>query len=418
MVTREPDPQRGPRPSQFIKTLAEVAAKNREPNCFELLKAAICAGSIAKGGPAGMEEQGQARTTGIDYIGIARVDYQIFQIGANIIAQASPANYPTQIVVYDAGLATGYNQSFFGVVDLPYLCQTGNIFIVNAQSSPSYPPSTTTGSVSSPGKAVMVQVPIVWNPHTPGASAYPTGLTPTKLRIGVTDTVPPYSMELRVTTRCRRIINPALPATSIPCPSKHSTPPWGNAQGYPTGPFPTAGTWTQTNTGAGYGTNVSSINPVSYATATGLVDFTAVGSNPDTEIYFDGDPAGNTTLFREPTPLWYSTGIDSGTGNFPSGTYLDSKNTLQTVGGITAGTATGSSTTNPYVTDALNTTTSPAPQYLGFFMGEFPLCWNDPSTANTIDSFNYLFGSSVGNDGSYYSLEYQVGTSWVPLPAE
>jgi hypothetical protein len=412
----------------MIKTLSQVAAKNREPNFFELLKAAICVGSIARGGPNGLEEQGPTPDYTYRLYRDSQVDYQIFQIGANIISQASPANYPTQIVAYNSNAAISANQSFFGVVDLPYLCQTGNLYIVNAQSSPSYPSSTastgppTTGSVSNPGKVVMLQSPIVWNPHTPGASAYLAGLTPTKLRIGVSDTVPPFigtsAGYYQVQAAYQYTIlttgtNTVTTTDNYPAPFKTLYPPWGNtAGGYPTGPFPTAGTWTQSNTGAGYGTNVSSINQVStsstYATATGLVDFSAVGSKPNTEIYFDGDPTGNTTLFREPTPLLYSTGIDSGTGTFPSGTYLDSNNILETVGGFSTA----------YVTDVLNTTTSPAPQYLGFFMGEFPLCWNDSSTPNTIDSFDHEQGYNVSFYGSYYSLEYQVGAGssavWVP----
>ncbi len=96
----------------------------------------------------------------------------------------------------------------------------------------------------------------------------------------------------------------------------------------------------------------------------------------------------------------YSTGTSvSGTG-----TYVDANNILATVGNFTS----------LSVTDALNTTTSPPPQYLGFFVGAFPLCWNDSATPTKIDTFNYLGGSNNNGYGITYSLEYQVGSSWIP----
>jgi len=72
-----------------IRTLAEVAAENREPNFFELLKAGILNGSLGK-------------TTALD-TGVANVapdlnlDLQILKIGANLIDQADADDAPTSI---------------------------------------------------------------------------------------------------------------------------------------------------------------------------------------------------------------------------------------------------------------------------------------------------------------------------------
>ncbi len=296
----------------MIKTLDEVAKQNREPNFFELLKAAICAGSIAKVGMPGMEQS----LSSPDYKYLAyrdsQVDYQIFQMGANIISQASPANYPTQIVAWDTGLTPSGNQSFIGVTDFPYLYETGHLVIENVLPSPNPPPATSLTPIS-PGKVVLLQVPIVWNPHTPGASGYLSGLTPTKFRIGVSD-MPLSAISSAATPALLQgwyQVQPSLSGTTtltgtIPPPFNTIYAPWGNSQTQPSGSFPTAGTWTQSTGGAGYGTTPSNINPVetsttstasTYATNTGLIDFNAVGSNPNTEIYFDGDSTGTLPPF-------------------------------------------------------------------------------------------------------------------------
>src|SRR5207248_4029822 len=79
-----------------IERLDQVAAENREPNFFELLKGAILSGSVGLG-------SGSAKTfvtaegkyydnTGTN--GPTSTDYQIIQIGANIINQWDAGNVP------------------------------------------------------------------------------------------------------------------------------------------------------------------------------------------------------------------------------------------------------------------------------------------------------------------------------------
>ncbi len=95
-----------------IATLEEVANTSREPNFFELLKAAILDGSVAKNG-------GTAVSSNVQYDN--KPDYQIFQIGCNIIDQYRSDDLPTT-VLYDPKTLIS------GVVDLPYLNKLLTLF--------------------------------------------------------------------------------------------------------------------------------------------------------------------------------------------------------------------------------------------------------------------------------------------------
>lgn len=103
-------------PSRIL-TLSEVAALStpREPDFFELLKAAILRGSLGRdaGGRGygdGNFEEGPASDTQSEDIA---TDDQIIRIGAAIIDQYDSDSYPTEISFN--GL------SMFGIEDLPYL---------------------------------------------------------------------------------------------------------------------------------------------------------------------------------------------------------------------------------------------------------------------------------------------------------
>jgi len=149
-----------------IKTLAEVAAENREPNFFELLKAVILSGSLGKSpGEAafnnGTESVGSASSPNpydfhtppaewtlgpaglycqwLDYGNMqvpapAQIpDMQIIRIGANIIDQYDADSYPTAIYFkydgvgsFDPALASGNLllgpvTMAYGTENLPYL---------------------------------------------------------------------------------------------------------------------------------------------------------------------------------------------------------------------------------------------------------------------------------------------------------
>jgi hypothetical protein len=136
-----------------IKTLAQVAAEDpgREPDFFELLKAVITNGSVGLGSGTSTtatfipSEPKYYSTTG----GLS-ADYQIMQIGANIIDCWDKGNFPTFINFNGNELA--------GIENLPYLNKL--VFV------PSFPPQ---GSSTQFIDALLV--PSLWNPHQNGSAA-------------------------------------------------------------------------------------------------------------------------------------------------------------------------------------------------------------------------------------------------------
>ncbi|HAF13043.1 MAG TPA: hypothetical protein DCK99_04945 [Blastocatellia bacterium] len=99
-----------------IKRLDQVAAENREPNFFELLKAVILNGSVGLGSGTGNVRTFVNAETKY-YSNPLSSDYQIMQIGANIIDQWDSDNVPTFINFNDT---TG-NYELAGTENLPYL---------------------------------------------------------------------------------------------------------------------------------------------------------------------------------------------------------------------------------------------------------------------------------------------------------
>lgn len=114
-----------------ILTLPEVAALGgpnaREPDFAELLKAAINAGSLAKGGPNLHNTQGNYQYT-LD----TTVDYQVLQIMANLIDQYDADSYPTVIQI--AGGGSTYTVR--GAEDLPYLYRYHPLSVVARKPAP------------------------------------------------------------------------------------------------------------------------------------------------------------------------------------------------------------------------------------------------------------------------------------------
>ena len=138
----------GTTPQTSIETLWQVANENpgREPNFFELLKAAILNGSVGMGsGPGNTFVAAQLRY--YDNTGTSAPtssDFQIMQIGANIINQWDSGNVPIFFNFYDS---TG-NYELAGIKNLPYLSK-----LVFAP----YWTSTT--------QFDAWLVPSLWNPH-------------------------------------------------------------------------------------------------------------------------------------------------------------------------------------------------------------------------------------------------------------
>lgn len=129
-----------------IKTLDEVAAENREPNFFEILKSVIQVGSL-----------GQSRHP-IDQVQNSiepfanRVDDHIMRIGAAIIDQADADSFPTRIQFNDLdGQTTAFGE-IYGVEDLPYL---------HSMRFVGY------GKPNDPSQHWFMAQPSLWNPHNP-----------------------------------------------------------------------------------------------------------------------------------------------------------------------------------------------------------------------------------------------------------
>ena len=119
-----------------IKTLAQVAQVNppREPDFFELLQAGILNGSLGK--TAGTDLNKDASfpnghsTSGSDTVDYdSRTDFQVIQIGANIIDQYGADPAPTTVTY--GGTPSGNQPSdfydFYGIGNLPYISKINQV---------------------------------------------------------------------------------------------------------------------------------------------------------------------------------------------------------------------------------------------------------------------------------------------------
>ena len=105
-----------------ILRLDEVAAANREPDFFELLKAGMLSGSVGMGsGSANSFVNAETKyyITGTTPTDSLSSDYHIMQIGTNIIDQWDTDNIPTFIDFFDIS----GNYRLAGIENLPYLAK-------------------------------------------------------------------------------------------------------------------------------------------------------------------------------------------------------------------------------------------------------------------------------------------------------
>ena len=123
-------------------------AANREPDFFELLKAGLLSSSVGLGSGTGNARTFvNAETKYYDPTNNLSSDYQIMQIGANIIDQWDSDNIPTFIDFFDT---TG-NYRLAGIENLPYL------------SKLVFKPAWT--KVSGKDQFAAWLLPSLWNPH-------------------------------------------------------------------------------------------------------------------------------------------------------------------------------------------------------------------------------------------------------------
>jgi len=136
-----------------IATLDQVANAGREPDFFELLKAAILDGSLGKstGGDTGVANHAIDTNT----------DLQILQIGANLIDQVDLDDEPTSI------LRAAAEETVFGIENHPYIYMTSQTMF--RRHDKDYQPANT----SNPAPWVTAYQQIqVWNPNR-NAAAHP-----------------------------------------------------------------------------------------------------------------------------------------------------------------------------------------------------------------------------------------------------
>jgi len=152
-----------------IKNLSSVAAAQREPDFFELLKAGILEGSLGKtcSDPQHPANDTQSTHSGCDDV---NCDIQILRIGANIIDQFDSDSIPTAIRFNNtASLAVGgIQEDVYGVESVPYIARIPNLV---------YRPAV--------GQNVGAYFGFVmWDPHQNANLNLLTGLTyPTQFRI-------------------------------------------------------------------------------------------------------------------------------------------------------------------------------------------------------------------------------------------
>jgi hypothetical protein len=156
-----------------ILRLSQVPA-GRDPDFFELLKAALTVGGLGKqfgfNFPSAYSVALPSSRLGGDD---GRIEDQVVQIAANIIDQADPDSYPTRI---------HFNgRTFYGIEDLPRIYR-GHETSYNVGQMPNFGVRDGSGPITWPAFLYVTMVyPELWNPHRPSPS--PAGPTPANFRV-------------------------------------------------------------------------------------------------------------------------------------------------------------------------------------------------------------------------------------------
>lgn len=166
-----------------IATLAEVAAAQREPNFFELLKAGILAGSLGRD-PGAIIQTGAFPANRSFFEGVcgdgfevysASIDRHVAQLAANIIDQADIDGYPTAISIPLFSNPALPEQEpvnlCFGIENLPYLHKVHYVALGYGGLNAAGGPARYAGWLQ----------PELWNPHQ--APAGGAGAKPSQFRV-------------------------------------------------------------------------------------------------------------------------------------------------------------------------------------------------------------------------------------------
>jgi hypothetical protein len=374
-----------------IKKFSQIAG-SREPDFFEILKATINVGSLGKSlitgrginipstaGPGNIENStSQDQPYNYNWKLESSVDRQIIQIGANIISQFQPANYPPRIIFSDGANNRGL-APIVGVENLPYLF---NVFSGILQvENPNLPKTC--------GAGAFMQLPVIWNPHDPDSpTKNPSGTlvpTPTVFRI-VADSATPDEVAQNAAHKNFSVFG--IGAT-VSYNADQTSP--GNSSS-------SDNTWYRDSTGTG-------VYPHPIDQAHSAINFSLVASAP---------AGGSSTIFNEPTML-VRPGLIHDINQNQFRVTVDPSNLMATDPGVKSKFSGGgllSAVSNPLgmAPDETGTYWGTNPACIGFFLGSFPLAWNKDKTAT--DSPNAATvsradGTATGNSATCY-LTYRI----------
>ena len=162
--------------AQFIKTPDEIAAGNRPPDFFEILKAVIRPDSLG-----GCQPQSGGNLLDLTAQTLQESeDYHIFRIGASILDNADPDNFPTRIAFDLSGAVEAV-----GVEDLPYLSGAIVRFAFQRREiTAAGTPANTNTNIWRFSNLRHVLVPIIHNPHRADSTSSQTPALSVKLLHG------------------------------------------------------------------------------------------------------------------------------------------------------------------------------------------------------------------------------------------
>ncbi|MCE0496586.1 MAG: hypothetical protein LV481_01380, partial [Methylacidiphilales bacterium] len=168
--------------TKAIGQLSDVQGLGREADFFELLKAAITAGCLGKGAATNHNVATYAALSNT-YVDVnqyeldTNADFQIFQIGANIMAQFSTDSYPPHIQYMGPSEAetTSRPWDFYGDKNLPYLYRARTLGIVTTANAGTL--ETVGITRISYGIDTALLLPEIWNPHDPNSNKASVGPT-------------------------------------------------------------------------------------------------------------------------------------------------------------------------------------------------------------------------------------------------
>jgi Tfp pilus assembly protein PilX len=203
-----------------ISRLGAIAALGntaREPDFFELLKATVGCGSLAK---SSINYTGGAMATVAGSAGNQHpywwqalrdvsLDYAVIQLGANIIDEGKIDGYSTRIVFDDGSASNGTSaKEFRGVQNLPYVYRVNTATMKLRMENPVISAVEQDGTLKDPGLGIVMHMPTIWNPYdenspmgnpSPEGAAVPSNVGSASFRL-IADAISPDSLASTTTT--------------------------------------------------------------------------------------------------------------------------------------------------------------------------------------------------------------------------